>query len=78
MSPYSLLLLSPGLTSAGGFLPASLDSEQPVAVFAQGKDHPCAVGLTKLSAEVMRSTNKGIGVENIHYLGDDLWSSPQL
>jgi PUA domain protein len=72
------LLNSPGLTSAGGFLPDSLGVDQPVAVFAQGKEHPCAIGLSKMSAGDMRKSNKGIGVENVHYVGDDLWCTPRL
>ena len=32
-----------------------------------------AVGLTKLSTADIRAVNKGIGVDNIHYLNDGLW-----
>lgn len=47
-----------------------------VAIFAEGKDHAMAVGLTKLSTQEMREVNKGIGVDNIHYLNDGLWKTP--
>ena len=59
-------LSSPGLTSAGANLPDDLLADKVVAVHAEGKEHACAVGLTKMSTKEMKSINKGIGVENIH------------
>ncbi|GFY41951.1 malignant T-cell-amplified sequence 1, partial [Trichonephila inaurata madagascariensis] len=44
-----------------------------VAIMAEGKEHALAVGLTSLSTEEIAKVNKGIGVENIHYLNDGLW-----
>lgn len=38
-----------------------------------GKEHALAVGLTSLSVADIAAKNKGIGVENIHYLNDGLW-----
>lgn len=52
------------------------DVDAPVAIYAEGKDHAMAVGLTKLSTADIRAVNKGIGVENIHYLNDGLWKEP--
>ncbi|EPQ31893.1 uncharacterized protein PFL1_00092 [Pseudozyma flocculosa PF-1] len=72
-------IMSPGLVSAGGKLPdpsageTALDIGQGVAVRAQGKEEIVAVGLMKMSSEEIRKTGKGIGVDNIHYIGDDLW-----
>ena len=34
-----------------------------------------AIGLTKMSTQQMRELNKGIGVDNIHYLNDGLWKN---
>lgn len=70
-------MMCPGLTSAGGYLPpddAPLKSGTPVAIFAEGKEHPAAIGITKLSTIEMREVNKGMGVETITFLGDDLWA----
>lgn len=64
---------SPGLTSKGGMLTPGLKVGQPVAVFAEGKETPCAIGLMKMTSEEIQSVNKGHGVESITYLGDDLW-----
>ncbi|KAN0066558.1 translation machinery-associated protein 20 [Thecaphora frezii] len=74
-------VMSPGLVSAGGKLPdpssnpeeKALEVGQGVAVRAQGKDEVVAVGLMKMSSEEIRKTGKGIGIDNIHYIGDDLW-----
>ncbi len=52
------------------------DVDAPVAIYAEGKEHAMAVGLTKLSTADIRDVNKGIGVENIHYLNDGLWKTP--
>lgn len=72
-------VMSPGLTSAGGKLPDPSKGEEPVkkgqcvAIRAQGKDEILAVGVMSMDTEEVRKTGKGIAIENIHYLGDDLW-----
>jgi len=75
------LARSPGMTSATGYLPPSehnIPSGTPVAVYAYGKEHPLAIGLTKMSTNDIRDLNKDIGVENIAFLGDDLWKVDKL
>ncbi len=49
--------------------------DEPVAIYAEGKEHAMAVGLCKMSTKDMREINKGIGVESVHYLNDGLWKS---
>ena len=74
-------MMCPGLTSAGGYLPpaeAALAANTPVAIYAEGKEHAAAIGITKLGSEEMRRVNKGVGVETVTYLGDDLWKLQQL
>lgn len=44
-------VMCPGLTSAGGSMPAGLPGGCPVAVYAQGKEHAMAVGILKMSVE---------------------------
>lgn len=44
-----------------------------VAVMAEGKEHAVAIGLMKMSSEELLAKNKGVGVDNIHYLNDGLW-----
>lgn len=74
-------MMCPGLTSKGGYLPPAeeaLPPETPVIVFAEGKEHAIAVGITKLSTEEMRKVNKGIGVEIMTSVGDDLWPLQEI
>ncbi len=49
-----------------------------VGIFAEGKQHAIAVGISKYSAAELRNRAKGIAVENSHYLGDGLWKTPSL
>ena len=48
------------------------------AIYAEGKEHALAVGLTKMSTSDMRSINKGHGVETLHNLNDGLWKDYTL
>lgn len=71
-------IMCPGFTSAGGSLPVSVAVDQPVAIYAEGKENAMAIGLTKMSTEDIKSINKGIAVENIHFLMDGLWQNGSL
>ena len=65
-------IMCPGLTSPGARLqPATVDTV--VAVTAAGKQHALCVGLMKMTAENIERVNKGIAIENVHYLNDGLW-----
>jgi PUA domain protein len=46
-------VMCPGVTSAGGSVSADLPEGAPVAIFAEGKEHPLAVGLMKMSGADM-------------------------
>ena len=69
-------LAAPGLTSAGGRLPKA-DQEvkegEVVAVIAEGKEEACLVGQLKMGTEEIKEKNKGIAMDQGHYLGDGLW-----
>jgi len=43
-------------------------------IFAEGKEHALAIGVTLMSSKDIRETNKGISVENTHYLNDGLYN----
>uniref|UniRef100_F7D612 Malignant T-cell-amplified sequence n=1 Tax=Monodelphis domestica TaxID=13616 RepID=F7D612_MONDO len=65
-------IMCPGLTSPGAQLyPAAADTV--VAIMAEGKQHALCVGVMKMAAQDIERVNKGIGIENIHYLNDGLW-----
>ncbi|XP_004707433.1 malignant T-cell-amplified sequence 1-like [Echinops telfairi] len=62
----------PALTCPGAKLyPAAVDTV--VAAMAEGKQHALSVARMKMFAEDTAKANKGIGIENIHYLKDGLW-----
>ncbi|KMZ68836.1 Malignant T cell-amplified sequence 1-A [Zostera marina] len=71
-------IMCPGLTSPGGALDEQVLEEKPVAIMAEGKQHALAIGFTKLSAKNIKAINKGIGVDNMHYLNDGLWKMQKL
>ncbi|CAH8854793.1 unnamed protein product [Trichobilharzia szidati] len=65
-------IMCPGLTSPGARM-SEVSKESLVAIMAEGKKNALAVGVTLLSTDEILTINKGIGVENIHYLNDGLW-----
>lgn len=71
-------IMCPGFTSAGGMIPKSLPEGAPVAIYAEGKEHAMAIGITKMSTDEIVSKNKGIGVDTVHYLMDGLWQTTKL
>lgn len=74
-------MMCPGFTSAGGRLPPAseaISTESLVAIHAEGKEHAVGVGITKLNTEEIKTTNKGVAVETVTYLGDDLWAHETL
>eukprot|EP00038_Savillea_parva_P018131 m.22486 g.22486 ORF g.22486 m.22486 type:complete len:82 (-) comp3991_c0_seq2:124-369(-) len=44
------------------------------ALFAEGKQHAMAIGITKMSTAEIREKNAGIGIDSIHCLNDGLWA----
>ena len=66
-------IMCPGLTSPGADIIDDVDEDVPVAIYAEGKTHALAVGITKMSTADIKSVNKGIGVDTVHHLNDGLW-----
>merc|ERR1712070_608108 len=65
-------IMCPGLTSEGGYMD-DVEAETVCGVFAEGKEHALAIGITSMSTTDIREQNKGIGVETAHFLGDGLY-----
>ncbi|KAK4887366.1 hypothetical protein RN001_003637 [Aquatica leii] len=65
-------IMCPGLTSPGAEM-IEAPKGTIVAVMAEGKQHALAIGVTALSTNDISKINKGVGIENIHYLNDGLW-----
>ncbi|KAJ8141492.1 hypothetical protein OXX80_003689 [Metschnikowia pulcherrima] len=67
-------VMCPGLTSAGAKLPdTNLEKDSIVTIYAEGKDTALAIGRLSMSTDDIKSINKGVGIELLHYLGDGLW-----
>lgn len=66
-------IMCPGLTSKGAKMSTSTEAKRVVAVMAEGKDNALCVGVTSLSASEIEKINKGVAIENCHYLNDGLW-----
>lgn len=67
-------IMCPGLTSAGADLPEQLEKDSIVTIYAEGKETALAVGKLIMSTDEIKSVNKGIGVELLHFLGDGVWN----
>lgn len=65
-------IMSPGLTSPGAKM-TQVKANTVVAVMAEGKQHALAVAVTKMSTDEILEINKGVALDNIHYLMDGLW-----
>lgn len=59
-------IMCPGLTSAGATIEDEADEGAVVAIYAEGKEHALAVGLTTMSTEDIRTKNKGPSVSMTH------------
>ena len=68
-------VMCPGMTSPGGDLPVDLPVDAVCQIVAEGKEHALAIGVTKMSTADIKSINKGIGIEAIHYLNDGLYQT---
>lgn len=66
-------IMAPGLTSAGGHMD-DVPANSVVAVMAEGKEHALAIGITTMGTKQILDENKGIAVENTHWLKDGLWT----
>ncbi len=65
-------IMCPGLTSSGGKMD-DVEAGSIVAIHAEGKNYAIAIGATTMSTKEIREINKDIGVNNVTYVGDDLW-----
>ncbi|KAL7572034.1 hypothetical protein ACA910_001687 [Epithemia clementina (nom. ined.)] len=77
-------VMCPGLTNPGGEMPPD-DADKPglakgdgVVIFAEGKEYAIGVGIMTMSSAEIRSKNKGIGIELLHYLGDGLYQIDEI
>ena len=48
-------------------------SHSTAAIYAEGKESAMAMGVLKMSTEDIKSKNKGVAVETVHFIADGLW-----
>merc|ERR1712194_824624 len=70
-------IMCPGITSPGGRM-EEVEKDQPVQITAEGTEHACAVGVMTMSTADCKKINKGICIEQIHFLNDGLWKIKEL
>lgn len=70
-------IMCPGLTHPNAKM-TECPENTIVAIFAEGKENALAIGKTVMSTADIASKNKGIGVENYHYLNDGLWNMKEI
>eukprot|EP01112_Ceratiomyxa_fruticulosa_P022383 TRINITY_DN8175_c0_g1_i2.p1 TRINITY_DN8175_c0_g1~~TRINITY_DN8175_c0_g1_i2.p1 ORF type:complete len:182 (+),score=21.95 TRINITY_DN8175_c0_g1_i2:48-593(+) len=71
-------IMCPGLTSPGASMPNDVPAHTIVAIHAEDKQHALAIGVTEMSTKDIKKINKGIGVNNIHFLNDGLWTIEKI
>lgn len=84
-------VMCPGLTNPGGEMPEDgleqdengfdkpgLEKGDGVVIFAEGKEYAIAVGTMTMSSAEVRSVNKGIAIELVHFLGDKLFFAKDI
>jgi len=77
-------IMCPGLTNPGGEMSLDHDDEEGlkkgtgVIVYAEGKEFALAVGAMTMGSRDIRSRNKGVAVEVLHFLGDGLYQTNEI
>ena len=66
-------VMAPGLTSETGKVDESVPNGGAVAIMAEGKVHAMGVGLMMQSGEEVKQSGKGVAIETIQFLNDQLW-----
>ena len=67
-------IMIPGMTSKGGRLPQGKE-DTLVAVYCEGKENVLAVGRMSMSTDEMKKVGKGIGIQVLHFVGDEAWNA---
>lgn len=63
-------IMRPGITH----IDESIQEHEPVLIIDQTHQKPLAVGIALYDANIMQRLDKGKVIENIHYIGDKIWT----
>jgi PUA-domain protein len=63
-------IMSPGIVAAD----ENVEPKDVVVIVEETHKKPLAIGIAKINGETMVESNSGKAIENIHYIGDDIWN----
>ena len=53
----------------------NIQESEPIVIIDENNKKPLAIGIALLNTEDMRNTSTGKVIQNIHYVGDEIWNS---
>ena len=62
-------IMSPGIVDAD----KSIQPGETIIVIEESHKKPLAIGISLISGEEMIENDKGKAIENLHYVGDEIW-----
>jgi len=63
-------IMSPGIVATD----ENIHPSDVVIIIEETHKKPLAIGIAKITGEEMVENNSGKAIENIHYIGDDIWN----
>jgi PUA-domain protein len=64
-------IMRPGITQ----IDDTVEKGKPIVIVDETHGKPIAVGIALLGAKEMRESKSGKVIQNIHYVGDEIWQS---
>lgn len=68
-------IMCPGMTHKDGRIDSDIVVGDLVAIHAAGKVLPMGIGLAMMSHNDIVAVNKGVGIQVLHFLNDELWKT---
>jgi PUA domain protein len=68
-------VMAPGILTSGAILPNNLSKGQYVAVMAESKSLPLAIGRLIHDSASIPTIGTGKAIDSVHFLNDGLWKS---
>lgn len=62
-------IMSPGIVDAD----VSIEAGETIVIIEETHHKPLAIGTSLISGKEMVENNKGKAIENLHYVGDQIW-----
>lgn len=62
-------IMSPGIVDAD----KTIQPGETITIIEEGHNKPLAIGISLITGEEMIENDKGKAVQNLHYVGDEIW-----